>query len=310
MLRSPSPSLESPMRHVSRVLLTAVSLVLAGSVVGTVACQAEAPPEKAVPVEVSPPLPAGSYEVQSISYDDADGAYRVFLVNPPPGSRPVYVAVDLPMARLTDEEVKLGKVTARLDVDQPGPAVPAEGAAAAVVPAAAVPAAVVDAAAVPAAVVDAAVVPAVVPGAVVRLPQDFAVQYTHNVVEERGGQQVVIRQESSTWSPFMGAMTGMMVGNMLFGPRYYYPPPYMAGGMSGVGGAGLSRQAAASSYTQQHGKAPQATRLSSSGYAKAPSSSMKATGSGAGSTRLKSPGASTGPAKRSFGGGGFGRRRR
>ena len=279
------------MRHVSRVLLTAVSLVLAGSVVGTVACQGEAPPEKAVPVEVSPPLPAGSYEVQSISYDDADGAYRVFLVNPPPGSRPVYVAVDLPMARLTDEEVKLGKVTARLDVDQPGPAVPAEGAAAAVVDAAAVPAAVVL-------------------GAVVRLPQDFAVQYTHNVVEERGGQQVVIRQESSTWSPFMGVMTGMMVGNMLFGPRYYYPPPYMAGGMSGVGGAGLSRQAAASSYTQQHGKAPQATRLSSSGYAKAPSSSMKATGSGAGSTRLKSTGASTGPAKRSFGGGGFGRRRR
>ena len=87
----------------------------------------------------------------------------------------------------------------------------------------------------------------VVAGAVVRLPQDFAVQYTHNVVEERGGQQVVIRQESSTWSPFMGVMTGMMVGNMLFGPRYYYPPPYMAGGMSGVGGAGLSRQAAASS---------------------------------------------------------------
>ena len=289
------------MRHVSRVLLTAVSLVLAGSVVGTVACQGEAPPEKAVPVEVSPPLPAGSYEVQSISYDDADGAYRVFLVNPPAGVRPVYVAVDLPMARLTDAEVKLGKVTARLDVDQPGPAVPADGAVPAVPADGVVPAE-------GAVAVDA--VGPVVAGAVVRLPQDFAVQYTHNVVEERGGQQVVIRQESSTWSPFMGVMTGMMVGNMLFGPRYYYPPPYMAGGMSGVGGAGLSRQAAASSYTQQHGKAPQATRLSSSGYAKAPSSSMKATGSGAGSTRLKSPGASTGPAKRSFGGGGFGRRRR
>jgi hypothetical protein len=286
-------------RTLSLMMLATASVVLAG----TVACQAEAPPEKAAPVQVSPPLAAGSYEVQSISYDDADGAYRVFLVNPPPGAKPIFVAVDLPMARLTDDDIKAGRATARLDVDQPGPVVPAEGAAPVAVEGAAAPAA------------DAVVAPApaggpVVAGPVVRLPQDFAVQYTHNVVEERGGQQVVVRQESSTWSPYMGVRTGTMVGNMLFGPRYYYPPPYMAGGMSGVGGAGLSRQAAASSYTQQHGKAPQSARLSSSGYAKAPSSSLKATGSGAGSTRMKSPGTSTGSSKRSFGGGGFGRRRR
>jgi hypothetical protein len=293
-------------RTLSLMMLATASVVLAG----TVACQAEAPPEKAAPVQVSPPLAAGSYEVQSISYDDADGAYRVFLVNPPPGAKPIFVAVDLPMARLTDDDIKAGKATARLDVDQPGPvvpAVPAEGAAPVAAPVA------VEGAAAPAADAAVAAVAAVGPvvaGPVVRLPQDFAVQYTHNVVEERGGQQVVVRQESSTWSPFMGVMTGMMVGNMLFGPRYYYPPPYMAGGMSGVGGAGLSRQAAASSYTQQHGKAPQSARLSSSGYAKAPSSSLKATGSGAGSTRMKSPGTSTGSSKRSFGGGGFGRRRR
>jgi len=290
-------------RSLSLMMLATTSVVLAG----TVACQAEAPPEKAAPVQVSPPLAAGSYEVQSISYDDADGAYRVFLVNPPPGAKPIFVAVDLPMARLTDDDIKAGRATARLDVDQPGPVVPAEGAAPVAAPVAAEGAAAAPAAD---AVAAAPVVGPVVPGPVVRLPQDFAVQYTHNVVEERGGQQVVVRQESSTWSPFMGVMTGMMVGNMLFGPRYYYPPPYMAGGMSGVGGAGASRQAAASSFTQQHGKAPQSARLSSSGYAKAPSSSLKATGSGAGSTRMKSPGTSTGTSKRSFGGGGFGRRRR
>ena len=268
----------------SLVMVAAASIVVASSL----ACMPEAPPEKAVPVQVSPSLPTGSYEVQSISYDDADGAYRVFLVNPPAGHKPIYTALELPMARLSDEDLQAGKTSARLDVDQPGPAVAADG----VAPAAA------------------AVAVAVVAGPVVRLPQNFAVSFTHNVVEERGGQQVVVRQESSTWSPFMGVMTGMMVGNMLFGPRYYYPPPYMAGGMNGIGGAGLTRQAAVSSYTQQHGKAPQSTRLSSSGYAKAPSSSMKASGSGAGSTRMKSAGSSTGPAKRSFGGGGFGRRRR
>ena len=285
----------------SLVMVAAASIVVASSL----ACMPEAPPEKAVPVQVSPSLPTGSYEVQSISYDDADGAYRVFLVNPPAGHKPIYTALELPMARLSDEDLQAGKTSARLDVDQPGPAVAADGVAPA--------AAAVDGPAVAAdgvAAAAAAVAVAVVAGPVVRLPQNFAVSFTHNVVEERGGQQVVVRQESSTWSPFMGVMTGMMVGNMLFGPRYYYPPPYMAGGMNGIGGAGLTRQAAVSSYTQQHGKAPQSTRLSSSGYAKAPSSSMKASGSGAGSTRMKSAGSSTGPAKRSFGGGGFGRRRR
>jgi hypothetical protein len=190
------------------------------------------------------------------------------------------------MARLTDAEVAAGKASARLDVDQPAPpeTVPADGSA--------------------------ATPGGTVAGAVARLPQSFAIQYTHNVVEERNGQPVVIRQESSTWSPFMSAMAGVAVGNMLFGPRYYFPPPYMGGAMTGFGGTGMTPTAAAQSYTQQHGKAPQATKLSQSGYAKAPSSSLKSTGAGAGSSRLKQPGTST-PMKaprRSFGGG-FGRRR-
>jgi len=142
------------------------------------------------------------------------------------------------------------------------------------------------------------------------LPPSFAIQYTHNVVEERGGQQVVVRQESSTWSPFMSAMTGVMVGNMLFGPRYYFPPPYMSGAPLAGGVAGATKAQATQSYTSQHGKAPQSTRLASSGYAKAPSSSFKSTGSGAGASKLKQPSSGAPrPPKRSFGGGGFGRRR-
>jgi hypothetical protein len=292
------------MRHTPAFI--AVALALGGSA----ACfsPSEPPPEPAPKVQETPPLPAGSYEIQSISYDDADGAYRVFLVNPPPGRPPVVVATTLQMARLTDAEVAAGKASARLDVDQPAPpetppaAAPSAGSTGA--PADGAPAAAADSAA-------AAPGPGpVVAGAVARLPQSFAIQYTHNVVEERNGQPVVIRQESSTWSPFMSAMAGVAVGNMLFGPRYYFPPPYMGGAMTGFGGTGMTPTAAAQSYTQQHGKAPQATKLSQSGYAKAPSSSLKSTGAGAGSSRLKQPGTST-PMKaprRSFGGG-FGRRR-
>jgi hypothetical protein len=260
------------------IALVSLSLVLAS----TAAClgSSEPPPEPAQKVVDTPPLPAGSYEIQSISYDDADGAYRVFLVNPPAGRPPVVVATNLQMARLTDAEVAANKTSARLDVDQPAPPETPDGAAG-----------------------------AVVAGAVARLPQSFAIQYTHNVVEERGGQPVVIRQESSTWSPFMSAMAGAAVGNMLFGPRYYFPPPYMGGAMTGFGGAGASPSAAMQSYTQQHGKAPQAAKLSQSGYAKAPSKSLKSTGSGAGSSRLRqSTSSPPRQPKRSFGGG-FGRRR-
>jgi hypothetical protein len=314
--------------------MRSLSLALSVLLTGTVACVPSTPPPEPAPKVVeTPPLPAGSYEIQSISYDDADGAYRLFLVNPPPGRPPVVVATSLQMARLTDAELAAGKKTARLDVDQPQPAeaaaavpaaaaaVPAaaaaDGAVAAAVPTAAAAAAADAAAAVPAAAVPAAAADAAAPvaagavvtGAVARLPPDFVIEYTHNVVETQGGQQVVVRQERSTWSPFMSAMAGVAVGNMLFGPRYYYPPPYMGGAMTGFGGAGATPSAAAQSYTQQHGKAPQATKLSQSGYAKAPSSSLKSTGSGAGSSRLKQPASKPFKAPKKSFGRGFGRRR-
>lgn len=222
--------------------------------------------ERAQPVRESPPLPNGTYQIQSIAYDDADGAYRVFLIDPPPSTPPLYTTTKLQLARLTDEEIAAGDAKARLVVDG-----------------------------------------ATVAG---HLPTAFAIQYTHNEVEERDGQPVVVQQHSSTWSPFMSAMAGAAIGNMLFAPRYYYPPPYVGGGLTGFGGAGATPAAAQASYTQQHGKAPQAARLSTSGYAKAPSTKMKSTGKGIGSTRLKAPKSTGLPrSKGSFGRGGFGRRR-
>ena len=223
--------------------------------------------EKAAPVKVSPPLVPGTYDIQTIAYDDADGAYRVFLLNPPPGAKPLFTTTELQLARLSDEEMATGVAKPRLVVDATG--------------------------------------------TTGNIPTDFAIQYVHNEVEERAdGQTVVVQQHQSTWSPFMSMVAGAAIGNMLFAPRYYYPPPYAGGAMSGFGGSGVSRSAAATSYGQQHGKPPQATRLSQSGYSKAPGKGLKSTGKGIGSSRLKQPGKTGVPrSKGSFGRGGFGRRR-
>lgn len=147
-------------------------------------------------------------------------------------------------------------------------------------------------------------------GPVAKIPADYQIAFTHNVVEEKNGQPVVVQQHSSMWSPFMMGMTGAMVGQMLFAPRYYYPPPYAGGGvMGGFGGAGATRVQATSDYTSKHGAAPQSTRLSKSGYSKAPSAGLKSTGSGAGSSKLRPNTTSTPRPKATGRGFGGGRRR-
>ncbi len=250
----------------SAVVLSATAMV--GCIDLAPPAEKEAPLEKVPPVKVSEPLPTGSY-------DDADGAYRLFLVGAP--VRGAFTTTELRLARLSDEEKEAGK-GARLDVGQ-GAAITAEE----------------------------GVEPSADPVAV--LPADFAIQYTHNAVEEHNGQTVIVRQEHSTWSPFMSMMTGMAVGNMLFGPRYYYPPPYAGGALAGAGAVGATKSQATQAFTSQHGKAPQSTRLSTSGYSKKPSSSFKSTGKGAGATKLKTSGQRPVKPRGGFGGRGFGRRR-
>jgi hypothetical protein len=235
----------------------------------TSACRVdeEEAPVKAAPVVESPPLPVGTFDVQSLSYDDASGLYSLFLVGTPAETKPLYQTQNLRMARMTDEEVAAGKQP-YLVVDSEGP--------------------------------------------VAMLRPDTEIAFTHNVVEDRAGEPVVVRQESSTWSPFMAGMTGAMIGNMLFAPRFYYPPPYAGGRLAGFGGVGASRELAGRDFAGKNGALPQSTRLSKSGYSKSPSSAIKPSGSGAGSSKLRpTTRPSTRPVGKPFGGGrGFGGRRR
>jgi hypothetical protein len=227
--------------------------------------------EPAKKIENSPPLPAGNYDVQNASYDDATGVYKMFVLGAPAGSKPHYQTTELQMARLTDEEIAAGKKSYLKFGDGNAP--------------------------------------------VLYLTPDFAISYVHNVTEEHVDQRsgksetVVVAQQTSTWSPFMSAMAGMAIGNMLFSPRYYYPPPYAAGGMTGYGGAGMTRSMAGQEYAQKFGSEPKAARLSKTGMAprRVSANSLRSTGTGAGSSRLKTPAKpSYKPPRRT---GGFGRRR-
>lgn len=226
--------------------------------------------EPAKPIENSPNLPAGKYDIQNARYDDATGQYQVFLLGLPPGTKPLFQHTDVQLARLSDEQVQAGQKSF-MEVGESG-------------------------------------------APVMYLTPDFQLAYVHNVTEERINpvtqqpETIIVQQQTSSWSPFMSAMAGAMIGNMLFAPRYYYPPPYAAGGMMGYGGMGETRQLASQGYAQKFGSEPQASRLSKTGMApkRVSADSLRNTGSGAGSSRLKTPPRPAKPARRGFG---FGRRR-
>ena len=96
-------------------------------------------------------------------------------------------------------------------------------------------------------------------------------QYVHNVTETQTnpqtGQQetVVVRQETSFWTPFAGAVAGSIagqaIGSMLFRPQYYVPPVYQPGGvLTGYGGYGSSYDQAVDSYRSRYNAPPAAVR--------------------------------------------------
>jgi hypothetical protein len=182
------------------------------------------------------------------------------LLDTKPGEPAVFRTTNLQMARLTDEEVKAGKKS-YLKVEGGTPAL--------------------------------------------YLTENFKIEYTHNVTESRQnpqtGQQetVVVRQESSFWTPFAGALAGQAIGSLLFRPQYYVPPVYTPGGLSGFGGYGSSYDRAVSSYQSRYKTPPVAVRnqqLRTTGQLKAPTkqrfgsgtrtNSNRSTGSGFGSSNL------------------------
>ncbi len=139
------------------------------------------------------------------------------------------------------------------------------------------------------------------------IPEKFQISYVHNVTEEKTNAQtgqketVVVRQESSFWTPFLGAMAGNMVANALFAPRYYMPPAYSAGGLRGYGGSGNSYNQAVGQYQSRYGKAPLAVQnqraLRTTGLSRNPrtdslsrSTQNRSTGSGFGGSNLQRSG--------------------
>ena len=208
---------------------------------------------------------------------------------------PSFATENLQMARLTDEEIKAGKKT-YLKVENGQPSL--------------------------------------------YMTEDFKIEYVHNVTETRNNPQtgqretIIVRQESSFWAPFAGAVAGQAIGSLLFRPQYYVPPVYQSGGiMTGYGGYGSSYDAAVTSYRSRYNSAPAAVknrttfrttgnlRNSSTSTSTTKNTSGRATGSGFGASNLRSSGNSESTKQRSsssFGSGGrsparrssgFGRRR-
>jgi hypothetical protein len=181
------------------------------------------------------------------------------------------------------------------------------------------------------------------------IPQDFKIEYIHNVTQAQTNPQtgqketVVIKQESNFWTPFAGAVAGQIAGqaisNALFRPQYYVPPVYNSGGgLFGYGGYGRTYGQAVTVYQNNYNAPPPAVvnrttlrttgRLNNNNFGSNTRTNTnrsvertRSTGSGFGSSTLRQSGRSTvrqnSPSNRSFGSGGrsrsssgFGSRRR
>jgi len=169
------------------------------------------------------PIADGKYPVQQATYNDANGEYSLMLLNTPAGTPPVYRSTNLQMARLTDEEVKASeKAYFKSEKGQVS----------------------------------------------LHVPEDFKIEYVHNVTQAQTnpqtGQQenVVVKRESSFWTPFAGSVAGSLagqaIGSMLFRPQYYVPPVYNSGGLRGYGGYGSNYGQAVQGYQTRYNSSPPA----------------------------------------------------
>jgi hypothetical protein len=210
----------------------------------------------------------GKYPVQQATYDDVSGEYNLMLLNTPAGTPPVLQTDQLQMARISEEEVAKGEKT-YLQVENQQP--------------------------------------------VMYLTEDFKIEYVHNVTETRNDPQtgqpetVVIRRESSFWTPFAGALAGQAIANILFRPHYYVPPMYTPGTvLTGYGGYGSSYSQAVNRYQDRYQAPPAAVKnrrtLRTTGSLRNTASNKarrtlknnsRSTGSGVGSSTLRNSGKST-----------------
>lgn len=206
--------------------------------------------------QVAVQLPDGQYPVQQATYDDGTGEYSLLLLNTPPDRPSSLRTANLPLAQLTPDEAKAGKQSF-LKVEGGKPSL--------------------------------------------YLKPDAKIEYVHNVTETRTDPQsgqpqtVVVRQESSFWSPFVAGVAGAAVGNLLFAPRYYVPPIYSPGGLSGYGGYGSTYGQAVNQYQSRYNSSPAAVRNSTAlrttgigGSSRVTPGSSRSSGSGFGGSTLRS----------------------
>ena len=166
--------------------------------------------------------------------------------------------------------------------------------------------------------------------------EDFKIEYVHAVTETQTnpqtGQQetVVVRRENNFWSPFAGAVAGNLagqaIGSLLFRPQYYVPPVYQPGVsvLRGHGGYGSSYGQAVERYQTRYSAPPSAVqnrrsnfrttgRIRTPGYSQPMArrttprfnTGNRPTGSGFGTSTLRSSGRSN-PSSRRPSSGSFG----
>jgi hypothetical protein len=227
-------------------------------------------------------LADGKYGVQQATYDDGTGDYQVMLLDTSPGAPSVYEVANLPMARLTDEEVQAGqKNYLKIEGGQPSLHIAED----------------------------------------FKIQYVHNVTENVNNPQTGQRETVIVRQENGFWSPFAGAIAGQLVGNMLFRPQYYVPPMYQPGGyLTGFGGYGSSYGQAVQQYQTRYQAPPAVERnrqvfRSTGGINSAANNRVRrstgnqdrSTGSGYGTSTLQRSNRTTAPRSRS---GGFGSGRR
>ena len=226
--------------------------------------------------------PEGKYGVQQATFDDGNGDYQVMLLDTAPGASSVFEVANLPMARLTDEEIKAGqKSYLKVEGGQPSLHIAED----------------------------------------FKIQYVHNVTETVNNPPSGRQETVVVRQDSGFWSPFAGAIAGQVVGNMLFRPQYYVPPMYQPGGnLTGFGGYGNTYGQAVQQYQTRYRAPPAVERnrqvFRSTGRINAPLNNNaqrstgdrdRASGSGYGTSTLRRSNGTAAPRSRS---GSFGSGRR
>lgn len=208
-------------------------------------------------------LPAGQYPVQQVTYDDADGSYTLMLLNTPSNSPSTVRTTNLPLARLTDADIKAGqKSYLKVEPDQTALYLTED----------------------------------------FKIEYVHNVVENQVDPQTGQTETVIVRQEPSFWSPFAGALAGQAIGSLLFRPQYYVPPIYQPGvPLTGFGGYGSNYNQAVNRYRTRYQAPPIAVRnrqtFRTTGDLRAararaartqrPTSGNRATGSGYGTSTLR-----------------------